>query len=94
MEFEFEIGDNEKHKIAFSYDKFWGKLNILVDGKNVVNDIRLASITLTKAYNFKIGEKETHEIRIEKIRPLFLAGLRSNTYKVYVDGKLFKQYKD
>ena len=52
------------------------------------------SVNLVKQYEFKVGQKEIHNIRIEKIRPLLFAGFRTNDYKIYVDGNLYKEFKD
>lgn len=94
MKFTVEIGENEKQVILFSFNKFWGNLKISVNGKAIIRDIRLFSINLVKPYEFKVGEKEIHNIRIEKIRPLVLAGFRSNDYKIYVDGEFYKVFRD
>jgi len=94
MEFTVEIGENEKQLIFFSFNKFWGNLKILVNEKKVISDFLTFSRGLIRSYEFKVGTNETHEIKIEKIRPQLLAGIRTNTYKVYVDGNLFRQFKD
>ena len=94
MKFTVEIGENEKQVIFFSFNKFWGNIKISVNGKTIIRDIRTFSVDLVKSYEFKVGEKEIHNIRIEKIRPLLLAGLRSNEYKVYVDGEFYKIFRD
>ncbi|WP_243346642.1 hypothetical protein [Parabacteroides sp. FAFU027] len=94
MKFTVEIGEIEKQVIFFSFNKFWGNLKISVNGKTIIRDLRTASADLVKSYEFKVGVKEIHNIRIEKIRPLLFAGLRTNDYKVYVDGELYKVFKD
>jgi len=94
MKFTVKIGENEKQEIFFSFNKFWGNLKISVNGKTIIRDIRIFSVDLVKPYEFKVGEKEIHNIRIEKIRPLLLAGLRTNDYKVYVDGEFHKVFRD
>jgi hypothetical protein len=43
------------------------------------------SLNLIKAYEFKVGNQEVHNIRIEKKRKLFFAGFRKSTYKVFID---------
>jgi len=94
MKFTVEIGKIEKQVIFFSFNKFWGNLKISVNGKTIIRDLRTVSADLVKSYEFKVGVKEIHNIRIEKIRPLLLAGLRTNDYKVYVDGELYKAFRD
>jgi hypothetical protein len=94
MKIEFEVGYLEQHKVFFSFNKFWGGVVIKVDGKKIIGDLRTISFSLTKAYQFRVGSKEFHEVKIEKIRPLLFAGFRSNDYKVYVDGVLVKECRD
>jgi hypothetical protein len=40
-----------------------------------------------------VGEHERHSVRIEKERKLFMAGLRKQKYRVYVDGRLLSEYE-
>jgi hypothetical protein len=93
MKFTVEIGDEEKHNISYNFNKFWGNVSIKVNGEKIKKDFRLYSLELSKVYEFNVGIKEVHAIKIEKIRPLILAGFRSNTYRIFVDDKLFKEFK-
>jgi len=47
-----------------------------------------SEIELVQRWQLDVGTQETHHVRIEKERPTWLAGLRSHTYRVYVDGAL------
>jgi hypothetical protein len=94
MKFTVEIGKEEKQIISYSFNKFWGNVKITVNGKKVKSDFRMYSLELSKVYNFSVGQNEKHEIKIEKIRPQFNAGFRSNTYRIFVDNELFKEFKD
>ena len=35
MDFDFEAGKEERHRIHFTHDLFWGGLKVSVDGLNV-----------------------------------------------------------
>jgi len=94
MKFTVEIGNKEKQVISYSFNKFWGNVKIAVNGKKIKSDFRLYSLDLTKTYEFAVGVNEKHDIKIQKIRPLIAAGFRSNTYRIYVDDELFKEFKD
>lgn len=94
MKFTIEIGKKEKQIISYSFNKFWGNVKIKVNNKKVISDFRLYSTSLSNEYHFEVGTIEKHQIKIEKIRPLIMAGYRSNTYKIYVDEELFEVYKD
>ena len=93
MQFSFNVGVNEKHRVDFSFDQFIGNLEILVDGQAAVKDFRMLSISLTKRYEFMVGIQEQHAVAIEKKRKLFLAGLRPQQYRIFIDGQLVQTYE-
>ena len=94
MKFSVEIGNEEKQLISYHFNKFWGNVKICVNGKKVKSDFRMYSINLSKTYEFNVGLKETHQIKIVKIRPQLNAAFSSNTYQIFVDGTLFKEFRD
>lgn len=93
MQFSFRVGNNEKHQVDFSFDQFMGNLEIRVDGQTVVKDFRMFSLSLTKRYQFTLGVQERHDVIIEKKRKLFLAGVRPQQYRIFVDGELVQTYE-
>jgi hypothetical protein len=93
MQFSFRVGVSEQHQVDFSFDQFIGNLEIRVDGQPLVKDFRLLSLKLTKRYEFEVGTQERHQIAIEKKRKLFLAGLRPQQYRVFIDGQLVQTYE-
>lgn len=93
MQFSFNVGVNEKHRVDFSFDQFMGNLAILVDGQSAVEDFRIFSVSLTKRYEFTVGVQEQHAIVIEKKRKLLLAGLRPQQYRIFIDGQLVHTYE-
>lgn len=46
------------------------------------------SCSLTRTWSHWVGE---HEVKIVKVRPLFLAGFRANDFTVSVDGRVVAQ---
>jgi hypothetical protein len=93
MKFELAIGDREKSKVEVSRNWFTGAMQILVDGRTVAHQSPLSpathvSLALTRHYEFEVGSTEKHRVVFEKQRPALLAGLRAQTYRVFVDGKL------
>ena len=93
MQFSFMVGIQEQHRVDFSFDQFVGNLEIRVDGQPLVKDFRMFSLKLTKRYEFTVGTSEQHQIAIEKKRKLFLAGLRPQQYRIFVDGQLVQTYE-
>jgi hypothetical protein len=53
----------------------------------------MLSLKLTKRYEFTVGTTEQHQIAIEKKRKLFLAGVRPQQYRVFIDGQLVQTYE-
>ncbi|MBD0371841.1 MAG: hypothetical protein ICV60_13460 [Pyrinomonadaceae bacterium] len=93
MQFSFEVGEHEKHLVSLNFDQMIGTMRIYVDNQEVVNELRMFSISLVKTYDFVVGVNERHAVRIEKRRKLFLAGLRNQKYRVFVDGQLIREYE-
>ena len=93
MQFSFIVGTDEKHQVDFSFDQFMGNLEIRIDGQPAVKDFRMLSVRLTKRYEFEVGNEERHQVAIEKKRKLFLAGLRPQQYRIFIDGNLVQTYE-
>ncbi len=97
MEFEFEIGQSEKHKVQFSRNRRTARMKILVDSEEVAskNPLDLSthiSFKLTQRFEFKVGSHESHVVRIEHTRPLLVAGFRRHWYRIFIDEVFYKDY--
>lgn len=84
----FPVGHQEQHTVAFSFDKFWGRLSITVDGNSVVDTLQMFSLSNVKVWEFQVGMMERHHVRIEKHRATLFAGFRPQPIYAYVDGVL------
>lgn len=93
MNFSFTVGNDEQHRVDFSFDQFIGNLEIKVDGQTAINDFRMFSLKLTKRYELTVGVNERHHVVIEKKRKLFLAGARPQQFRIYIDGRLVQTYE-
>ena len=93
MQFSFEVGEHERHTVRLDYNQMVGTMLIRVDDQVVINELRVFSLSLVRKYEFFVGTEERHAVRIEKERKLFLAGLRNQKYRVYVDGRLIREYE-
>ena len=93
MQFSFDVGFEEKHRVDFKFDQFAGNLEIKVDGQPLIRDFRMLSLKLTKRYEFSVGNIEKHQVAVEKKRKLFLAGFRPQKYSVFIDGRLVQTYE-
>ncbi|HEV8140510.1 MAG TPA: hypothetical protein VGP81_12115 [Pyrinomonadaceae bacterium] len=92
MQFSFTVGVHEQHRVDFTFDQVIGNLEIKVDGQTAIKDFRIFSLKLTKRYEFVVGVNEKHHVAIEKRRKLFLAGIRPQQYRVFIDGALMQTY--
>ncbi len=93
MNFTLEIGENEKHRIDYYRNWFFGTERLRADGaivasRSVVSLSNYVSIPLCRRYEFSVGTSEPHSVVFEKERPLLFAGFRRHKYRVIVDGKL------
>jgi hypothetical protein len=93
MQFSFEVGEHETHTVSLDFNQMVGTMRITVDGREVVNELRMFSLSLVKTYEFSVGVSERHTVKIEKHRKLFLAGLRNQKYRVFIDGQLVREYE-
>lgn len=93
MQFSFEVGEYEKHIVMLNYEQMIGLLTIHVDGRAVLKRLHLLSFSLVTKYECIVGVQERHHVLIERERKLFLAGLRPQKYRVYVDGQLIREYE-
>jgi hypothetical protein len=97
MQFSFEVGDNEKVRIEFSRDPFFGTMKVTANGEVVAarspsNVSTHFSFTFVNRYAFTVGERERHDVVVEHSRPKLFGGLRPQTYRVYVDGALVAEH--
>lgn len=93
MNFSFVVGTNEQHRVDFSFDQTWGRLEIKVDGETAIKDLRMFSFEMTKRYELIVGVNEKHHVVIEKIRKVFFAGVRPQQYRILIDGQLVQTYE-
>jgi hypothetical protein len=86
MQFWFDVGRHEVHRVVFSFDKMWGKTLITVDGFSVVEKTEMFSMGLVQEYPFMVGVQEQHQVVIRKTRKLMFAFARPMLLEVFVDG--------
>jgi hypothetical protein len=48
---------------------------------------------LIRSWAFEVGSDEKHHVRIDKIRPQILAGLRPSVFQVFIDDKLVDEQR-
>lgn len=77
--------------MMFSFDKFFGRLMITIDGQSIVDTVRAFSVSRTKTWEFQVGAYERHIVRIEKHRAALFPGFRPQPVLAYVDGALVMQ---
>ena len=83
---QFTVGQRETHDISYRWDQTWGWLTVTVDGVLVVKSLVIFSFRLVRVFEFVVGNREQHTIRIEKRRPLVGSFARPQPITAYVDG--------
>jgi len=94
IDFTFDVGTEEKHRVRFQWGQFWGKLRITVDDIEVVAKNRAFNLgsTRTRKFEFSVDHPEVHAVVIEKVAKRVLAGARKQTCRAFVDGELVGEY--
>ena len=92
LDFEFGVGEQERHRVHFLFDQVVGNLSIEVDGVAVIKELRVVSLKLSKPYRFTVGIEERHDVVIELNRKLLFAGFRPQTCRIWVDGQFVGEY--
>jgi len=87
--FDLEVGNGEKHKVYFEYEKWTGGITVKSDGVDVART-RILVLGQSPILTVNVGDKEKHEVRFD-IRPGGLFFLKP-TILVYVDNKVVKTY--
>ena len=82
----FPVGASEQHRVIVSWDQIWGNVFITVDGVAVVDDIQTFTVRLVTRWEFTVGDRERHSVRIDKHRPLLAPAMRPQPLVAYVDG--------
>jgi hypothetical protein len=91
-QFEFNVGDAERHRVVFRFNQSIGNLRISVDGVPVIRRFEMLSLKMTKRYEFQVGQSEQHNVLIEKTRKRLLGGVLPQECVVSVDGKEVARY--
>jgi hypothetical protein len=94
IDFAFEVGDTETHRVAFHWGQLFGRVRITVDDIEVVQENKAVGLGSTPARTFElsVGDAEPHAVVIEKTRKRFLGGARKQMCRAFVDGELVAEY--
>ncbi len=85
-EFEFEVGDTERHAVKYHFNQTLGALRIWVDDRLVLSKFKLFSLHTVSRFEFPVGTAEHHTVAIEQSRRRIVGGLRTQTCTTFVDG--------
>ena len=94
LQFEFEVGETERHNVAFRFDQLLGPLRISVDGEPVIRKFEMFSLRRVERYEFSVGSGEPHDVRIEKTRKALLGGFQAQECVTFVDGQEIGRYSN
>lgn len=91
MQMTITVGTQERHEVVFSFDQFWGRLLITVDGQSVIDTVQLASLSTVASWEFTVGVREVHHVEITKRRTVLFSGFRPQDVTALVDGQVVAQ---
>jgi hypothetical protein len=86
VRYQVEIGTDEHHVLDVSWDQVWGLMSIRVDGAEVVRRRHLFGLRRVRRYELAVGEREVHQVVVEKRKTLVVGGVRHQAVDVLVDG--------
>jgi hypothetical protein len=86
-DFWFDVGQQERHRVEFSFNRWWGGLKIKVDEAVVVSERLMFSFRMLRRFEFTVGQTEKHLVLIEKKRAALFGGILPSTYRVFIDGQ-------
>jgi len=92
VEFSFEVGDHEKHTVAFQWREGAGEARMAVDGVEVLRERHAFGIKLTRRYEVTVGQDEAHRVTVEKTKSRLWGGRRRQSFRVLVDDRQIAQY--
>lgn len=86
MHIEFRIGD-----IRATLHRHWfsGGMTLVAAGRSIRLQHPLhpgTHVSWRRERHWDV-QVEGHAVRVEKVRPLLMAGIRAQTYRVFVDGQ-------
>jgi hypothetical protein len=93
-DFTFDVGLEEKHRVAFHWGQLFGHVSITVDDVQVVEKNKPFSLfsPRTRTFEFSVGQTEVHDVVIEKTRKRVLGGARKQHCRALVDGAVVGEY--
>ena len=94
IDFAFDVGEKEKHRVEFHWGQLFGRVRVTVDDVEVVqhNRPRCSDRRRAGSSSSPSGEHEVHAVVIEKISHRFLGGARKQKCQAFVDGELVGEY--
>jgi hypothetical protein len=88
MQLRFDVGDQKRHEVVFSFNKTTGWLVIKVDDVPIKRQLIVWSISLHRRWELTVGSQERHFVAIEKERKRVASFARPQVCRAYVDGTL------
>ena len=92
LEFQFEVGQGERHEVGFRFNRTWGPLRIKVDDETVVKKFDMFRWTTTERYELTVGQSERHDVVIEKKRKRWMGGFSPHQCVAWVDDEEVGRY--
>ena len=90
--FKLEIGVQEQHEVEFRWAQWRLETRFLVDGVEVFSDRTHIGVSLSKTYEFEVGDIEQHLVTVVRTRHPPESELRKHDFSIFVDGRLVGEF--
>ena len=91
IEVEFTVGNNEKHTVKFVYKQTLGETLIRVDKRQLVKSDKPWHSPYKEEFKLVVGDRENHDIIIQRKKSLFAAFSGAILLDIKVDGESLNQ---
>jgi hypothetical protein len=92
FELWFEVGETERHNMAFRFDQLFEPRQISVEGPWVTCKFELFSLKRVGRYESSVDSSEPHEVRIEEEAQGAHGGFQAQECLTHVDGRVIGRY--
>jgi hypothetical protein len=86
LNFDVPVGITELHTVHYFRNAYTGRARISVDGVQILKRLQVLNFSVKTRYEIPVGQTERHMVSFVRTRKWVMAGLRTQTVIVYVDG--------
>jgi hypothetical protein len=92
VRFNLDVGVQERHEVEFRWAQGKGETRFFVDGNQVFYDKTYIGVSLSRTFEFDVGQPEHHLVTVVRTRRPPFSDTRKHDFSVYVDGRQVGEY--